>query len=109
MILVLAILLLSLVEYFGDSNFLKYARSGDKTNLILGIIFYGLVIKFLIKVLKSSNLIYANGMWDGISTIVASVLAFYLLHERLSNPIQWVGLFMVTVGIIALHHGDIPK
>ena len=106
--LIITILLLSLVEYIGDSNFKFYARTGNNNNLILGIIFYGLVIKFLIEALKSSNLIYANGMWDGVSTLVETVLAYYLLHESLSNPIQCLGLVMVIAGILALQVGKIP-
>ena len=73
-----------------------------------GTIFYGLVIKFLIEALKSSNLIYANGMWDGVSTVVATVLAYFLLNETLSSPLQWFGLLMIVGGIFALHSGKIP-
>jgi multidrug transporter EmrE-like cation transporter len=108
MILLVTILLLCFVEYFGDSNFKLYARSGKNINLIYGILFYGLVIKFLIQALKSSNLIYANGMWDGVSTLVETILACFLLHETLSNPVQWFGISMVIVGIIALNVGKIP-
>jgi multidrug transporter EmrE-like cation transporter len=108
MILILTILLLSFVEYFGDANLKLYARKGRNINLIYGIIFYGFVIKFLIQALKSSNLIYANGMWDGVSTLVETVLAYYLLHESLSNPIQCLGLVMVIAGILALQVGKIP-
>jgi multidrug transporter EmrE-like cation transporter len=108
MIFIITILLLSLVEYFGDANFKFYARTKNKTNLILGIIFYGLVIKFLIQALKSSNVIYANGIWDGVSAVVETVLAYYLLHETLSSPLQWFGLVMIVAGILALHSGKIP-
>lgn len=108
MILIITILLICFVEYFGDSNLKLYARSGNNINLIYGLIFYGLVIKFLIQALKSSNLIYANGMWDGVSTLVGTVMAYYLLHETLSNPIQWFGLVMIIAGILALQAGKIP-
>ena len=108
MMLILTIILLSLVEYFGDANFKFYARSGNNTNLIFGIIFYAFVIKLLIEALKSSNLIYANGMWDGISTVVATVMAYFFLHETLNSPLQWIGLSMIVGGILALHSGKVP-
>jgi hypothetical protein len=108
MMLIITIILLSLVEYIGDSNFKFYARTGNNNNLILGIIFYGLVIKFLIEALKSSNLIYANGMWDGVSTVIATVLAYFLLNETLNSPLQWIGLLMIVGGIFALHSGKVP-
>ena len=109
MIFIITILLLSLIEYFGDSNFKKYARTGHNQNLILGVIFYGFVIKLLIEALKSSNLIYANGMWDGVSALTGTVLAYVLLKETLSNPIQWLGLVLIISGIVTLHFGPRPR
>jgi multidrug transporter EmrE-like cation transporter len=108
MIFIITILLLSFVEYFGDANLKLYARSGHNLNLVYGVIFYGLVIKFLIQTLKSSNLIYANGMWDGVSALIGTILACVLLHETLSNSTQWFGIAMIIAGIIALQMGKIP-
>lgn len=108
MIFILSILLLSFAEYFGDSQFKAYARSGNNHNLIYGIIFYALVIKLLVESLKKANLIYTNGMWDGVSAILATILAYYFLHETLSNPMQWAGLIMIIAGMLALNIGKIP-
>jgi multidrug transporter EmrE-like cation transporter len=50
-----------------------------------------------------------NGMWDGISTILGTLFAWWLLRERLSNPMQWLGLVLIFLGLIALNFGAIPK
>jgi multidrug transporter EmrE-like cation transporter len=48
-------------------------------------------------------------MWDGVSALLTTVLAFLLLGERLTNIQQWIGLAMIIGGIFALHTGKIPK
>jgi len=109
MIFIYLIVALSLVEYFGDENFKLYARGGKPTNLVYGVIFYAFMIKLLVEALKKSNLIYMNGMWDGISTIIGTIFAWWLLHERLSNPMQWLGLLLIILGLFALNRGKIPN
>ena len=109
MIFIVLITLLSLAEYLGDSNFKLYARSGQLNHLGMGIVAYTVMISFLIKALSRSNLIYTNGMWDGVSAVITTVLAFLLLGERLTNIQQWIGLSMIIGGIFALHTGKIPK
>jgi len=32
----------------------------------------------------------------------------YLLHETLSNGIQYIGLFFIILGIFTLNYGNIP-
>ena len=108
MIVVCLIIALSLVEYFGDSNFKAYARSGKNLHLIYGLVFYSIMIKLLIESLKKGNLIYVNGMWDGISTIIGTVLAYYLLKETLSTPLQWCGMVLIILGVFTLNIGKIP-
>jgi multidrug transporter EmrE-like cation transporter len=48
-------------------------------------------------------------MWDGISAILSTVLAYVLYKERLSNNYQWTGLAMVIAGCGLLGFGKIPK
>ena len=60
------------------------------------------MIKLLIE------LIYVNGMWDGISTIIGTVLAYYLLKETLSSPLQWFGMVLIILGVFTLNIDKIP-
>ena len=109
MIFLILIVLISLVEYVGDSNFKFYARDGKMNNLVIGIISYAILIKLLISALKESNLIFTNSMWDGISAIISTLFAYFLLKERLNNKFQWTGLILVILGVLLLNFGKIPK
>ena len=109
MIFIFLITLVRLSEYIGDSNFKLYARSGQLNHLGMGLVAYAVMISFLIKSLARSNLIYTNGMWDGVSALLTTILAFLLLGERLTNIQQWIGIAMIIGGIFALHTGKIPK
>ena len=109
MLFIFLIALVSLSEYIGDSNFKLYARSGQLNYLGMGVVAYAVMISFLIKSLARSNLKYTNGMWDGVSALLTTILAFLLLGERLTNIQQWIGIAMIVGGIFALHSGKIPK
>lgn len=109
-IVLLLIILTSFIEYIGDSNFKFYARdSTNYTSLIIGSIAYIILVTFIIIILKFTNVLYMNGMWDGISAIIESILAYIFLKERLSNPYQYMGLLLIIAGIFALNIGKIPK
>lgn len=60
------------------------------------------VVFFLIKSLVGSNILYVNGMWDGISGLIESAAAFIFLKERFHHPLQYVGLAMTIIGIFLL-------
>ncbi len=109
MIFLYLIIAVSLVEYFGDENLKMFARNGNRKHLVYGVVFYALMMKLLIEALKRANLIYMNGMWDGISTIIGTVFAWWLLHERLNNPMQWLGLLLIILGLLSLNTGKIPR
>lgn len=104
----LLILFTSVLEYFGDSNFKFYARNNDPKNLVIGIAFYTVMVAFLIYTLKYANVMYVNGMWDGISALIETALAYYLLHETLSNSTQYIGLAFIIIGLFSLNYGPIP-
>jgi len=106
---ILTIIVLSFFEFIGDSNFKYFARTNHKQHLYIGLIAYLVMIFLLVSVLKHGNLIFTNGMWDGISAIVTTVLAFVLFKERLSNKFQWIGLALVIGGCVLLSYGQIPN
>lgn len=105
---VIIIIIISLIEYIGDSNFKLYARNDTYHNLIIGSIAYIIIVLLLIFILKYTNVLYINGMWDGVSAIIESILAILLLKEKLYNPIQYFGLFLIISGIFVLNIGPIP-
>jgi multidrug transporter EmrE-like cation transporter len=98
----------SFIEYFGDSNLKFFARTDNLKYLFYGTGFYMVLIKFIIDILKMSNIIYMNIMWDGTSAILETAMAYILLGERLSNIYQYIGLFITFCGMMLLKIGNIP-
>lgn len=98
----LYLICLSVVEIFGDFSLEKFTRSWELIDLGKGIGFYGGVIFFLIKSLIGSNILYVNGMWDGLSGLIESLAAFWFLGERFESFTQYIGLFMIIIGIVLL-------
>ncbi len=101
---ILLIIILSLIEFVGDSNFKRYAQTKTFKNLIIGIIAYIFVVKILIESFKQRNLIFTNAMWDAISTLISTLLAVFILKETLNNWQQWIGVISIILGIFLLNY-----
>jgi multidrug transporter EmrE-like cation transporter len=98
----LDIVLLASVEVFGDISAAFYAKTDKPKYLVGGIAGYMGVLYFLIKCLRTRNLLYVNGMWDGISTIIESIAAYFILGDRLKTPEQYIGLGFIITGLFLL-------
>jgi multidrug transporter EmrE-like cation transporter len=96
------LIVLCLVEILGDFSLEKYTKTWAIEDLSKGIFYYIAVVFFLIKSLVGSNILYVNGMWDGISGLIESMAAYFYLGERLDTTYQYFGLGFIIVGIILL-------
>ena len=101
------IVMLSLFEILGDFQFKFFARQGKLANFGGGLVGYSGVIYFLIAALKQGNVLWVNGMWDGVSGVIESLAAFLILGERFNNWFQYLGLAMITTGLVLLRKGGI--
>ena len=97
---------LSLAETVGDFGFKAFARNGGAWAFTQGTAGYVVTIFFLIKSLKSGNLLYVNGMWDGTSALLGSLAAYFILGERLTKPTEYLGLVLIIAGIFMLRATD---
>jgi multidrug transporter EmrE-like cation transporter len=97
---------LSIAEIVGDFGFKAFARGGGVPAFAQGAIGYVGVIYFLIRSLRVSNILYLNGMWDGVSAVLETIAAYVILGERLNRPIEYVGLLAIIMGIFLLHAPD---
>jgi hypothetical protein len=106
----LDIVMLSIAEVVGDFGFKSFARTGMPASFAQGTIGYVAVIYYLIKSLRIGNVLYVNGMWDGVSAVIESVAAYFILGERLTRPIEYAGLAFIIMGVFMLHAppGAIP-
>jgi len=67
-----------------------------------GILGYVGVIFFLIKSLRGSSVMMVNAAWDGISALIESIAAYFILGERLSDPNQYIGIGLIVCGLFFL-------
>jgi multidrug transporter EmrE-like cation transporter len=101
----LNIVLLSVAEIFGDFGYKNYARGGGLKGFAQGSLGYVGVIYFLIQSLKQGNVMWVNGLWDGMSGIMESVAAFAILGERLPHWYQYLGIALISTGLVLLKNG----
>jgi len=101
---------LSIAEIFGDFGFKSFARGGGAGAFAQGALGYVGIIYFLIRSLRVGNVLYVNGMWDGVSAVLETLAAYFILGERLNRPIEYLGLVAIIAGIFMLHapEGAIP-
>ena len=93
------IILLCIAEIYGDFSLRFYAQTNNVNYLAHGIAGYGGVVYFLIQALRIKNVLYINGLWDGVSGVLESIAAYYILGDRLERPVEYVGLLLIILGI----------
>ena len=99
------IVALSVVEVFGDFNLRWYAETNRPMYLGYGLVGYAGVVYYLIKCLRTGNVLYVNGMWDGMSAIIGGSAAYFILGDRLTTASQYLGLAMIIVGVLLMKGG----
>jgi len=101
------LLLLCLVEVYGDFKFKAYARSpnNDVSFFIKGCVGYAGVIYFLIRMLRLKDVIWVNAMWDGGSALIETLFAYFMFGERLKQPVNYAGLALIVLGLFMLRNG----
>jgi multidrug transporter EmrE-like cation transporter len=105
----LDITLMSLSEIIGDFGFKNVARVGGVGNWAAGLTGYAGIIFYLIRSLRVGNVTYVNGMWDGISAILETAVAFFIFGERLNSVSQYLGLGLIIAGLFILKSGGISN
>lgn len=95
--------LLSLVEIFGDFELEKFANTNNLYYLSTGVLGYAGVVFFLIKSLRQRNILFVNAAWDGVSAIIETLAAIFILGQRMNSMSEWVGLGLIISGLFFLH------
>lgn len=103
------LLLLCLVEVYGDFKFKAYARSTNDADgvplFIQGCAGYAGVIYFLIRMLRLKDVIWVNAMWDGGSALIETLFAYFMYGERLNHSVNYAGLALIVLGLFMLRNG----
>jgi multidrug transporter EmrE-like cation transporter len=95
-------LILCATEVYGDFSLRFYAQTNNWKWLAHGIVGYTGVVYFLIQCLRFNNVLYVNGLWDGISGVMESIAAYYLLGDRLEKPSEYFGLVLIIAGVFLM-------
>jgi hypothetical protein len=95
---------LSLTEIVGDFQLKLFARGHKLSNLLGGIGGYIGVIFFLIRSLTQGNVLFVNAMWDGMSGIIESIAAYFILGERMDKWYQYLGILLVAAGLMLMKY-----
>lgn len=93
---------LVLVEIVGDFGFKKFAKGGGWKPFLVGTAGYVGVIYYLIKTLQYSNVLLVNAVWDGVSALLESLAAYYVLGERFHDPKKYFGIALIVIGLFFL-------
>jgi len=96
------IIALSCVEIVGDFGFKQFANNGGIAPFLIGTVGYIGVVGMLIVALQHSTVMMVNGAWDGISGLLESAAAYIFLGERFHDPLQYLGLILIAVGLYFL-------
>ena len=99
------VILLSIIEIYGDFSLKFYVQTNKPFWLANGVLGYIGVVVMLIASLRHGNVLYVNGLWDGVSGIVESLAAYFILGDRLKRKSQYLGLFLTVIGIALLKDG----
>jgi multidrug transporter EmrE-like cation transporter len=94
--------LLIFTEIIGDFGYKKFADKGGITNFMTGTLGYIGVIYFLIRSLQGSQVLLVNAAWDGLSALFESIAAFIVLGERFDDPMKYVGILFIVLGLFFL-------
>lgn len=107
---------LSVVEIIGDSSLKQYANDKGILYLGIGVLGYIGVVIMLIICLQGSTLLMVNNGWDGTSSLLESMYAYFILGERFDNYLQYFGVVFIIIGLYLLkiplsktHPFHIPK
>ena len=96
------IIFMSLAEIVGDFGWKNFANKGSLASFSTGTMGYLGVIYFLIKSLRGSSVVLVNGLWDGISAIIESLFAIFIMGESLGSWVQYFGLILIIAGTFLL-------
>ena len=100
------VLLMSCSEIFANSNLQKFASNKVLLNLIMGLLGYALVLFFLIRSFSHGNMLWVTTMWEGMIIILSAVYAFFVLGERFSSKLSYLGIVLAFAAMCCVQYGE---
>jgi hypothetical protein len=101
---------MSLAEIFGNFHLKSFAASRNKNNLVCGIMGYCGVLYFLVRSFAmGGSLLWVSAMWEGMITVLGAGVGFFILGERFSHPLQYVGIIMGIVAMLFVNYEGVKS
>ncbi len=94
--------ILTIVEGVGDYALKRFAIGGANWLYPIGVGIYVLLANILVHLFKTLGFAITNAYWDATSNLFTMAIG-YLVFRESYTPLQWLGMFIVTVGIILLN------
>jgi len=74
-------------------------------HLIIGLAGYALMLYFLIRVFRSnSNMLHVNTLWQALVVILGSLVAYFMLGDRLTHPVQYIGILFAILAVFCINY-----
>ena len=98
------VLILTVFEIFGDFQLQEYVNTNKYEPLLIGILSYMGVVVYLIKSLRSINILYVNLLWDGSSAILETLAAIFILGQSFKSYTHVIGAALIITGIYIIEY-----
>ena len=100
-ILIFLILMVVICEAIAQSSAHMLGHTNDYKYLILGMIFYGIVVFLLSKAHRINNMGTVNGIWSGISILSISLVGYFIFGQKIkTNHILALIIIAVSVSYV---------
>jgi len=92
-------------EIFGNCHVKWYAERKDLKHLIFGVLGYALMIYLLIGIFrKNSSMLYVNTIWQAAVVVLGSIVAYFILGDRLTHPVQYLGIVLALMAVLCINY-----
>ena len=93
-------------EIVGNCNMKIFTENKKTKNFIIGLVAYAFMLYFLLRVFKSNkSMLHVNIMWQMIVVILGSLVAYTLLGDRFTHPMQYLGILFAILSVYFINYG----
>jgi len=100
----LFVLAMTSAELFGNAHLKWFAENGKHHHLGLGILAWVVVLYFLVKTLKNSDMMWTCIMWEAMIVVGGAITAYIFFGEKFTHWIQWLGLLFALGAAICINY-----
>lgn len=101
-ILIFLILMVVICEAIAQSSAHMLGHTSDYRYLLLGMVFYGVVVFLLSKAHRINNMGTVNGIWSGLSIISISLVGYFIFGQKIkTDHLAALAIIAASVSYVA--------